>query len=108
MSEPLTGVFTPQCDGEAALPNATPSTGNSTTSPPTNAGLPATRVADVAASSATVQRGGYTIERLHAQGGLGRVNVAREARLNRQVALKEIRADRRDAEARRRFVKEAE
>src|SRR5262249_23972253 len=53
------------------------------------------------------QRGRFTIERVHAQGGLGQVSVARDEKLRRQVALKEIRVDRRDAAARRRFLVEA-
>lgn len=43
-----------------------------------------------------------------AQGGLGRVSVAFDAQLRRHVALKEIRQDRATAEARRRFLAEAE
>ena len=50
----------------------------------------------------------YTVVRPHAKGGLGQVSVARDAKLRRQVALKEIRPDRRSAEARRRFLAEAE
>ncbi len=61
-----------------------------------------------AASPSGIRRGRFTIERLHAKGGLGQVNLACEARLNREVALKEIRPDRRNAEARRRFLIEAE
>src|SRR5262249_1168936 len=50
----------------------------------------------------------YTVVRPHAKGGLGLVSVAHDAKLRRQVALKEIRPDRRSAEARRRFLAEAE
>jgi serine/threonine protein kinase len=50
----------------------------------------------------------FTIERLHAKGGLGQVSVAIDGQLRRRVALKEIRPDRRGDEARRRFLVEAE
>ncbi|MDX1948363.1 MAG: serine/threonine-protein kinase [Pirellulaceae bacterium] len=51
----------------------------------------------------------FRIVRPHAQGGLGKVSVARDAELNREVALKEIRpqyAD--DPGSRSRFMLEAE
>src|SRR5438445_13783101 len=38
----------------------------------------------------------FTILRLHAQGGLGQVHVARDEQLKRDVALKQIRPDRAD------------
>ena len=41
-------------------------------------------------------RGQYTLIRLHAQGGLGRVWLARDADLGREVALKELRPERAD------------
>jgi serine/threonine-protein kinase len=51
----------------------------------------------------------FRILRPHAEGGLGRVSVARDEKLHRQVALKEIRPDRRgDPYLRRRFLAEAE
>lgn len=51
----------------------------------------------------------FTILHLHAQGGLGQVSLARDEKLNRQVALKEIRPDRRDRRGmRQRFLREAE
>jgi eukaryotic-like serine/threonine-protein kinase len=47
--------------------------------------------------------------RFHAAGGLGEVFLARNAELNRDVALKFLKPDRvRDADSRRRFIQEAE
>src|SRR5262249_51976314 len=51
----------------------------------------------------------FRVLRPHAAGGLGQVSVARDRELNREVALKEIRAEYADdAQARRRFLAEAE
>jgi serine/threonine-protein kinase len=51
----------------------------------------------------------YTLTRLHGEGGLGRVWLARDRELQRGVALKEIRPDLvPDLEVRRRFLKEAQ
>lgn len=50
----------------------------------------------------------YAIERLHAQGGLGEVYVARDRELDREVAVKRIRTTLADDESSRsRFVREA-
>lgn len=50
-----------------------------------------------------------TIIRSHAQGGLGRVCLARDEQLQREVALKQMRTERADdPECRSRFVAEAE
>ncbi len=51
----------------------------------------------------------YRIERLHDEGGLGRVFVAEDTELSRQVALKELKASMaHDADSRTRFLAEAE
>src|SRR5207302_9569509 len=51
----------------------------------------------------------YSLTRLHAEGGLGRVYVARDNDLGREVALKEIKPDQaQNPEAWRRFLKEAQ
>jgi tetratricopeptide (TPR) repeat protein/tRNA A-37 threonylcarbamoyl transferase component Bud32 len=54
-------------------------------------------------------RSRYTLTRLHAEGGLGRVWIARDADLNRDVALKELKpSPANHPETARRFVKEAQ
>ena len=51
----------------------------------------------------------FTILRRHAEGGLGRVHLARDEQLRRTVALKEIRPERVDEpQVRERFLAEAE
>jgi serine/threonine protein kinase/tetratricopeptide (TPR) repeat protein len=51
----------------------------------------------------------FTVLRPHAQGGLGRVQVARDRQINREIALKEILPPHADNEtSRQRFVREAE
>ncbi len=55
------------------------------------------------------QRSRYTLTRLYAEGGLGKVWVARDTDLNREVALKEIKPDQaQNPEMWRRFLKEAQ
>jgi serine/threonine-protein kinase len=51
----------------------------------------------------------YTLAKVHAEGGLGRVWLARDTDLNRDVALKEIKRDRSwNPDTRSRFLKEAQ
>jgi eukaryotic-like serine/threonine-protein kinase len=51
----------------------------------------------------------YTLTRLHAEGGLGKIWVAHDTDLNREVALKEIKASAgASPEVSRRFLKEAQ
>ena len=60
---------------------------------------------DISATS----RSRYSRTRVHSQGGLGRVWLARDQALNREVALKEIRRDRGvTSEKIRRFMREAQ
>jgi len=60
------------------------------------------------ALTAVEGRRSYALLRLHAQGGLGRVWVARDPALDREVALKEVRPDRAgDPAIRARFLREA-
>jgi serine/threonine protein kinase len=70
---------------------------------------PAGYVVTETLDKATGERSRYTLTRLHGQGGLGRVWVARDGDLNREVALKEIRPERADhARASRRLLHEAQ
>jgi serine/threonine protein kinase/tetratricopeptide (TPR) repeat protein len=50
----------------------------------------------------------YTLTRVHAEGALGKIWVAHDTDLNRDVALKEIKSTIPDAESCHRFLKEAQ
>jgi serine/threonine protein kinase len=105
--------------GEPACPNHAqhpavpqePSTGDVVSLGSTGDEPPAPSGADNRAPGAPGLASGerFTILRLHAQGGMGQVSLARDEKLKRPVALKEIRPDRRDnASLRQRFLTEAE
>jgi serine/threonine-protein kinase len=69
---------------------------------------PAQSAAPETAEAAASTRGSFRIVRSHAEGGLGRVSVADDVKLGRQVAIKELRPDRRQSPAaRQRFLAEA-
>ncbi len=60
-------------------------------------------------ATGTLNEGRYTLTRLHAEGGLGKVWLAHDKDLRREVALKEIKPNRADStEVWRRFLKEAQ
>jgi tRNA A-37 threonylcarbamoyl transferase component Bud32 len=89
-----------------------PAAGNADSTSPAPAAemtlLPATTVPGPK-SAAPAEPGRYRALAPHARGGLGEVLVAEDAQLGRRVALKRIQPRwRHDAEARRRFLLEAE
>src|SRR5262249_50253808 len=62
-----------------------------------------------ASETTSPQRGQFTILKWHASGGVGHVHLARDDKLKRLVALKEIRPDRRHSNTvQQRFLNEAE
>lgn len=66
-------------------------------------------VETINAGDGSHQRSRYTLTRVHGEGGLGRVWLARDAALNREVALKEIRPDKDVSPGTsRRFLREAQ
>ncbi len=65
-----------------------------------------TTVSDLAGSPPTLATERYTLLRLHAQGGMGRVWLANDRRLGREVALKELKLD--DPALQARFLEEAQ
>jgi hypothetical protein len=75
------------------------------------ASLPQQREGQVLLATVAYQPAGrerYTLTRLHAKGGIGQVWLAHDGDLGRDVALKELRADRTDqSEVWARFVEEA-
>lgn len=95
------GHYCPTCGGEGA-PSAI-----ATLAVPPSATSAAIHAVPVAAPVPALVP--YSILRFHARGGLGQVSVARDEMLRREVALKEIRPDRRGIPAHRlRFLREAE
>jgi serine/threonine-protein kinase len=103
MPEPVTGPYEPQ-----HMPKtATPDTVAASTCAPTGGATPPLAVADTSVGES--RRGRFTILKEHAHGGLGKVSVARDDKLRRQVALKEIRPEHGDnPHLRQRFLSEAE
>jgi WD40 repeat protein/serine/threonine protein kinase len=93
--------------GDAAAP--LPETDDAGALPSTADAKSDTAVSAPSAAAPGERRGSFAIIKPHAQGGLGQVSIAHDEKLRRQVALKEIRADRAaDPYLRQRFVTEAE
>jgi len=90
MPEQPTGAFGPRPEDHASHPEAPASTGQFLGPVDTGPWDPAN--APTRRCRRRWRPGGrFTIERLHAQGGLGQVSVAHDRQLHRPVALKEIR-----------------
>ncbi len=101
MPEPVTGRYEPL--NKAATPDTVDNRGSA----PTGEATPPIAVGDVPVVGN--QRGRFTILKEHAKGGLGKVSLARDDKLRRQVALKEIRPEHGDDPyLRQRFLTEAE
>jgi serine/threonine protein kinase len=111
MVERPTGAARPENDPPPSPVPPQPSTGDFVQQAPTDDGSPVPASHADPASSVPASPPGdrFTVVRLHARGGLGQVHLARDEKLKRPVALKEIRPDRRDnALLRQRFMMEAE
>jgi serine/threonine-protein kinase len=90
------------------LPSSLPTTGEFRSGVETSAES-TLHAASLPGTATVPHRGRFTILKKHAQGGLGLVSLAHDERLNRPVALKEIRADKRGSQIlQRRFLTEAE
>jgi len=88
-------------------PDLHASLGHVAAGPPTEDDAYATR--NVSLGPPTATGGRFRVLRFHAKGGLGKVSVARDTELNREVALKEIQDHHADEpQSRARFVLEAE
>lgn len=100
MNEPVTGPYEPAVGTRST---SVSSGGQHST------GAEKTVLAAGLDAGSIAQRGNFTIVKEHARGGLGKVSLARDARLKRTVALKEIRPDRHVSDIlRQRFIAEAE
>ncbi len=107
MPELPTGTHPPGKGPQPSAAHPLPNTGNYVRLASTGDDSSALSSLDVPAP-ATMSGDRFTIIRLHAKGGLGQVSLARDEKLNRPVALKEIRPDKRDnAYLRQRFLIEA-
>jgi tetratricopeptide (TPR) repeat protein len=110
MPELPRGADAPEHDPQPSAAHAHASTGDYVSLASTGDASPQSTV-DAATSRAPPTSAGdrFTILRLHARGGLGQVSLARDEKLKRSVALKEIRPDKRgNASLRQRFLTEAE
>jgi serine/threonine protein kinase len=81
---------------------------NDSAPPAATLGEPSARHSPTMALKPGVVVGGYRIERTIGHGGMGRVYLAHDERLSRQVALKVLPPEEADDEARARFLREAQ